>query len=102
MEWYQYLAAFFSGAFLSNAVPHFIKGVSGDKFPTPFAKPPGKGLSSATTNVVWALFNLLIAYLVARASKIAVDNISALAVFFTGFALMSVLMASHFQHKDKE
>jgi hypothetical protein len=43
MEWYQYLAAFFAGAFLANTVPHFVKGISGDKFPTAFAKPPGKG-----------------------------------------------------------
>ncbi len=50
MEWYNYIADFFAGAFLANFVPHFIYGVSGDKFPTPFAKPPGQGLSSATTN----------------------------------------------------
>ncbi|HEY0245471.1 MAG TPA: hypothetical protein VGC01_07920 [Mucilaginibacter sp.] len=47
MEWYQYLAVFFSGAFLANAVPHFIYGIPGDKFPTLFAKPPGQGLSSS-------------------------------------------------------
>jgi len=58
MQWYQYLAVFFSGAFLANVVPHFVHGISGNKFPTPFAKPPGKGLSSATVNVVWSLVNL--------------------------------------------
>jgi hypothetical protein len=43
MEWYHYFSGFLSGAFLSNSVPHFAKGVCGDKFPTPFAKPHGKG-----------------------------------------------------------
>ena len=37
MEWYNYLACFFGGAFLSNFAPHFVKGICGDKFPKPFA-----------------------------------------------------------------
>jgi hypothetical protein len=49
------LASFFAGMFLANAIPHFVNGVSGDRFPTPFANPPGKGLSSPTVNVAWAL-----------------------------------------------
>jgi hypothetical protein len=57
MHWYHYIACFFAGIFLANAVPHFVQGVSGDRFPTPFAHPPGKGLTSSTENVVWALFN---------------------------------------------
>ncbi len=58
MKWYHYVAAFFSGAFLANTVPHFIHGVSGDPFPSPFANPPGKGLSSPIVNVLWACLNL--------------------------------------------
>jgi hypothetical protein len=53
MPWYDYLACFFSGMFLANLVPHFVHGVSGDPFPTPFAHPPGRGLSSPTVNVLW-------------------------------------------------
>ena len=53
MNWYNYLACFFAGMFLANAVPHYVQGVSGDRFPSPFSKPPGKGLSSATVNVLW-------------------------------------------------
>ena len=66
MPWYSYLAAFFAGAFLANAVPHFVHGISGDPFPSPFAKPPGKGLSSPTVNVLWALFNLIAGTLLFR------------------------------------
>jgi hypothetical protein len=102
MEWYNYLASFFAGAFLSNAIPHFIKGVAGDKFPTPFSRPPGKGLSSPVTNVAWALFNIIIAYLLFTASKISTGNIIPLIVWFAGFALMSLMSGSNFQHKHPE
>lgn len=63
MAWYVYAAYFFGGAFLGNFVPHFVNGVSGRKFPSPFGKPPGKGLSSPLSNVLWGLFNLVVAYL---------------------------------------
>jgi hypothetical protein len=29
MRWYFYVACFFAGAFIVNAVPHFVQGVSG-------------------------------------------------------------------------
>jgi hypothetical protein len=63
MAWYVYVAYFFGGAFLGNFVPHFVNGVSGRKFPTPFSKPPGKGLSSPLLNILWGLLNLVLAYL---------------------------------------
>ena len=42
VNWYNYIACFFAGIFLANFVPHFVHGISGDRFPTPFAHPPGK------------------------------------------------------------
>ncbi len=63
MAWTLYAAYFFGGAFLGNSVPHWVNGFSGRPFPSPFAKPPGKGLSSPLTNVFWGLFNLLLGYL---------------------------------------
>lgn len=56
------LACFFGGAFLCNAIPHMVAGVMGEPFQTPFAKPSGVGLSSATVNVTWGFANLVIAY----------------------------------------
>jgi len=102
MEWYQYIAAFFSGAFLANAVPHFIYGVAGDKFPTPFSKPPGKGLSPAYINVLWASFNILVGYLLLQASKLSTANCFGMIVFFVGVVLMSLLGSLNFTKKDKE
>lgn len=63
MPWYFYVAYFFGGAFLANAVPHFVNGISGRPFPTPFASPPGRGLSSPVVNVLWGTFNAVCAYL---------------------------------------
>ena len=38
MTWPGTIACFFAGALLANVVPHFVHGISGDRFPTPFAK----------------------------------------------------------------
>ena len=63
MEWYFYLAHFFAGVFLANGVPHFVNGISGRKFQTPFASPPGAGESSPVVNVLWGFANFVIGYL---------------------------------------
>ncbi len=102
MEWYNYIAAFFSGVFLANAIPHLVYGICGDKFPTPFAKPPGKGLSPAPVNVLWAAFNILIGYFLLRGGHVQSSNCCALAVAFIGAVLMGVMMSSTFTKKEKE
>ena len=63
MNWLWLVSYFFGGVFLANAVPHFVAGVMGHPFQSPFAKPPGKGLSSSTVNVVWGFFNAVVGYL---------------------------------------
>ena len=102
MNWYVYTAAFFSGMFLANVVPHFVYGVCGDRFPTPFAKPPGKGLSSAPVNMAWALFNLLCGYGLFRVGKVASGDDLLLAVFFVGIVLISMTSSVMFASKDAE
>ena len=99
MPWYDYLAAFFAGAFLANAVPHFVKGVCGDPCPTPFSKPPGKGLSSPPVNVVWALFNLVVGYLLFNAGQVSPAHLLPLLLCFAGFAALSLLGSVEFQKK---
>ena len=59
MRWHFLVVYFFNGAFLVNAVPHFVNGVSGRSFPTPFASSPGKGLSSSMVNVLWGTLNAI-------------------------------------------
>src|SRR3979490_3510699 len=100
MHWYHYLATFFAGMFLANAVPHFVHGISGDRFPTPFARPPGKGLSSPTVHVVWALFNLAAGYILFRAGKVSSGDNSALVIFFVGIAVISTMLSVRFSKKQ--
>ena len=98
MSWLAYVACFFSGMFLGNAVPHFVQGVSGEPFPTPFAKPPGRGLSSAPVNCVWALFNMVVGYVLFRAGNVARSD-AALIVFFAGVVAISIMASISFQKK---
>ena len=99
MKWYHYVACFFAGTFLANVVPHYIHGISGDAFPTPFANPPGKGLSSPTVNVYWALFNLVAGYILFRAGKVSNKNIWSVVVFFLGVVAISVMLSTAFVDK---
>ena len=62
MQWIHDASYFFGGAFLTNAVPHFVSGVMGRPFQSPFAQPRGEGLSSSTVNVLWGFFNLVVGY----------------------------------------
>jgi len=101
MMWYQYIAAFFSGGFLTNAVPHFVNGISGNAFPTPFAHPAGQGLSSPFVNVLWALLNLLVGYLLFRVSKINSKSKLGLIIFFVGIILISIMSSIVFMDKAK-
>jgi hypothetical protein len=97
MTWLHDLAYLFGGAFATNAVPHFVSGVMGRPFQSPFAKPPGEGLSSSTVNVVWGFANFVIAYLLlARVGQFdprAVDQILALGA---GLLIMGVISARLF------
>jgi len=102
MPWYLYIASFFAGIFLANAVPHFIQGVSGNKFPSPFAKPSGRGLSSPIVNVIWALFNILIGYLLFRAGQVSSANLPSLAIFFIGVAVISIFSSISFERKHTQ
>jgi hypothetical protein len=100
VNWYDYIACFFAGAFLANFVPHFVHGISGDRFPTPFAHPPGKGLSSSTVNVVWALFNLVVGYMLFRLGKVTSGDDLALVIFFGGIAAISSILSVRFASKQ--
>jgi hypothetical protein len=100
MIWSAYVECFLAGVFLANAVPHFVQGISGDPFPTPFARPPGRGLSSPTLNVVWALGNLVVGYLLFRAGGVSTGENRPLVVFLVGVAVSSILMSQTFSNKQ--
>jgi hypothetical protein len=92
-----YLAWFFCGAFLVNAVPHFVMGVAGRRFPSPFSSPPGKGESTATVNVLWGAFNLAIGYLlVLRVGEFHVRDMRSVFVLGAGGLVMALMLARSF------
>jgi len=100
MNWYNYIACFFAGMFPANFLPHFLYGISADRFPTPFAHPPGKGLSSSTVNVVWALFNLVVGYMLFGLGKVTSGDELALVIFFAGIAAISSILSVRFPSKQ--
>ena len=58
MPWHFYVLEFVSGLLLANGVPHFVQGVSGHRFQSPFSAPRGVGESSPLVNVLWGFANL--------------------------------------------
>lgn len=97
MSWLHLVLYFFGGIFLANAVPHCVSGMMGRSFQSPFAKPPGRGLSSSTVNVLWGFFNAVIGYLlVLRVGHFDVRSTSNVLVLAVGALLISLQSARHF------
>jgi hypothetical protein len=91
------LAYFVGGAAGMNAVPHLVSGTMGRKFPSPFAKPPGKGLSSAIVNLVWGFANLVLGYLlVCRVGQFDLHNWTQIGALALGMLLIGLHLAWHF------
>ena len=95
-RWYHYALAFIAGIFLINILPHFMHGIVGKNFPTPFANPPGKGLSSPILNVVWAIINFLIGFSILYFMKINRRKNRVLIALFFGIVFMSFYLAHYF------
>jgi hypothetical protein len=97
LNWLYLVSYFFGGAFLSNALPHFVSGVMGRAFQSPFATPHGEGLSSSTVNVVWGAFNLVVAYvLIARIGAFDLRSTADAAALGLGALLMALFAARQF------
>ena len=97
MPWLLLLSYFFGGVFLANAIPHLVNGVMGRPFQSPFAKPPGQGLSSSSVNVLWGFFNIVVGYvLVCRVGDFDFRSTSDAVALGLGFLLMALLCARLF------
>jgi hypothetical protein len=59
MPWHFYALEFGSGFFRTNGVLHFVQGISGNRFQSPFASPPGGGESSPRSNALWGIGNFV-------------------------------------------
>jgi hypothetical protein len=97
MQWYGYLAHFIAGAFLANGVPHFVQGICGNKFQTPFATPRGVGESSALVNVIWGWFNVVVGGALLYIFSPSLPPPPAVsAVGASGALVMAVWLSNHF------
>ena len=97
MDWSHSLAWFFGGAFLLNAIPHIVAGSMGRPFQSPFAKPPGEGLSSSTVNVAWGFANLVVAYLlICRVGTFDLRSGVDAATLGLGMLVIGLLLARQF------
>ncbi len=88
---------FFGGAFLANAIPHFVSGMMGRPFQSPFATPSGEGLSSSTVNALWGFFYLAVGYvLICRVGDFDLRDTADVVAAGLGVLLMSLFAARHF------
>jgi hypothetical protein len=97
LPWYVYFLQFVAGLLLANGVPHFVQGISGRWFPTPFASPPGVGDSSPVVNVLWGFLNLAVGFallleFVPKGAEVALEW----ALVGLGALLNALLLAHHF------
>jgi len=80
-------------ALLVNAMPHGVAGVQGTPFPSPFAQPPGVGMSPPVVNVAWSAVNAVAGAVLLRRGIRTLGE--AVAAGVAGVAMGSVL-AFHF------
>lgn len=88
-------AAYIMSAFcFVNGIPHFVQGVCGHPFQSPFATPPGKGESSPLINVIWGSFNFLIGYLLlVYAGFFSIGHNTATYIFVSAAFVSSLALA---------
>jgi hypothetical protein len=97
MAWYIYVAHLLAGAVLVNSIPHLVNGLSGRRFPSPFASPPGVGESPAQVNALWGFANLTVGYvLLAGVGPFALGLTWDALVVGLGGLLMAWRLATHF------
>jgi hypothetical protein len=91
MSFWAYVLYIVAGIFAANGIPHFIKGITGEKHQTPFSDK-----SSAVTNVLWGSVNFVVSAIVLH--YLAIDNHHVIreSIFFAigGFIISMVLAHS--------
>jgi hypothetical protein len=91
-----YLALFFAGAFLCNAIPHLAAGTMGMPFPTPFARPRGVGTSPPVVNFLWGFLNLVVGAFLWSLYPVHVGLFPGFLVLLLGALAIGLFLALHF------
>ena len=97
MPWYVYVLQFVSGLLLANGIPHFVQGVSGHRFQSPFASSPGVGESSPLVNVLWGFANLAAGFAILWSFQPkGADVVFEWIAVGLGVLAMAIMLALHF------
>ncbi len=91
-----YIASVFAGLFLCNCIPHLVAGLMGYPFPSPFAKPPGRGDSYPLVNFLWGFFNLVVGVALWSWSYTTLGLDLEMLFSGIGFLLMGLMLSIHF------
>jgi hypothetical protein len=91
-----YVALFFAGAFLCNALPHLAAGLQGKPFPTPFATPRGIGDSSPLVNFLWGLLNTIVGLVLLSLQPPAIGFNLPFAAVIAGALVLGTYLSVHF------
>jgi hypothetical protein len=70
--------------------------MSGEKFQSPFANPPGKGLSSPLVNVVWGFANFVVGYALVMLHAASPRGALDIVAIAAGVLVMGVFLGAHF------
>jgi hypothetical protein len=98
LPWIAYIVHFVAAAFLANGVPHFVNGISGRRFRTPFIRLADSRLSSPVTNVVWGWANVLVAMLLfANVGPLYIGTPGDTIFVAAGVLVTAVLLARFFE-----
>ncbi len=96
--WGRLLSGFVSGVLFTNAVPHFVHGVSGETFPAPFGPYLGTGLPEHLANVIWGFVNMVLGYNLFVLGKVSSPGRLGKVLFFAGVLTMGIFLSVVFSH----
>jgi|TARA_B110000263_G_scaffold240782_1_gene244323 hypothetical protein len=92
-----YILVLIVGACVTNGIPHYIKGVTGQSHMTVFNK-----VSSPTVNVLWGLINWFLAFILYVLFNSFTDNFTGIhmIVAIIGGVLISLRLAKLWSNPD--
>jgi hypothetical protein len=97
MPFSAYIAHFIAAAILTNGIPHFISGVCGRPFRTPFVRMTGEATSPPVVNVVWGWANFLVAFVIfANIGPLYIGTPGDTIFVAAGMLIMGVILATIF------
>lgn len=92
----QYFTAFIIGVLTANGLPHFMQGICGNRFQTPFASPPTIGESSPLVNVLWGAANFAVAGALFLYMNLSLASHDHTAPLLAGALLCAIILSIQF------